>query len=110
MPQTLTRLIVRSRSEETAEDVRARIYAIQENEIDQQRELTNFLDLELNFAEQYVEVLRDVKMNWVEEYVSLGISPSSHILIRWLAQLQRLETRPSAPHRAYAQLRPLSRA
>lgn len=57
----------RSRYEETAEDVRARIYAIQENEIDQQRELTNFLDLELNFAEQYVEVLRDVKMNWVDD-------------------------------------------
>ena len=67
MPQTFTHLIVGFRSEETAEDVRARIYAIQENEIDQQRELTNFLDLELNFAEQYVEVLHDVKMNWVDE-------------------------------------------
>lgn len=43
------------------------MYAIQENELDQLRDLTGFLDNELRFAEQYVEVLRDVKSNWVDE-------------------------------------------
>lgn len=57
-------------SEESAEDVKARIVAIQENEIDELREIKRFLELELNFAEQYAEVLKDVKENWVDECVS----------------------------------------
>lgn len=57
----------RLRYEETAEDVRSRMQAIQENEIQQLRELTSFLDLELNFAKQYYEVLQDVKANWCDE-------------------------------------------
>ena len=57
-------LTVTGYSEEAEEDVRARIDAIQENEIDQLRELTNALDLELNFAEQYLEVLKATKVNW----------------------------------------------
>jgi hypothetical protein len=51
--------------------------AIQENEIQQLRELTSFLDLKLNFAKQYYEVLQDVKANWCDEYVlrrQLGFS------------------------------------
>jgi hypothetical protein len=43
--------------------------AIQENEIQQLRELTSVLDLELNFAKQYYEILQDVKANWCDEYV-----------------------------------------
>lgn len=58
-------------SEETSEDVRARMHAIQENEMVQLRELTAFLDLEMNFVEQYLEVLRDVKAGWIDEYASL---------------------------------------
>lgn len=57
----------RLRYEETAEDVRFRMQAIQENEIQQLRELTSFLDLKLNFAKQYYEVLQDVKANWCDE-------------------------------------------
>ncbi|TFY56623.1 hypothetical protein EVJ58_g7528 [Rhodofomes roseus] len=57
----------KSRYEETAEDVRARMYAIQENEVLQLRELTSFVHLKVNFVEQYLEVLRDVKANWVDE-------------------------------------------
>lgn len=57
----------RLRYEETAEDVRSRMQAIQENEIQQLRELTSVLDLELNFAKQYYEVLQDVKANWCDE-------------------------------------------
>jgi hypothetical protein len=38
--------------------------AIQHNEIDQIRELGLFLDNELNYAEQYAQILRDVKDSW----------------------------------------------
>ena len=57
-------LTVTGYSEEAEEDVRARIDAIQENEIDQLRELTNALDLELDFAEQYLEILKATKVDW----------------------------------------------
>ncbi|KAL4244252.1 hypothetical protein ABKN59_010043 [Abortiporus biennis] len=57
----------KARFEETHEDVRARMYAIQENELEQLRELTALLDLELSFAEQHLEVLRDVKASWVDD-------------------------------------------
>ncbi|KAH7882708.1 hypothetical protein F5I97DRAFT_1939301 [Phlebopus sp. FC_14] len=49
----------RLRFEETSEDVRSRIQAIQENEIQQHRELTTFLDIQLNFSKQYFDVLQD---------------------------------------------------
>ena len=45
------------------------MYAIQENELDQLRDLTSFLDTELHFIEQYLQVLREAKANWVDEYV-----------------------------------------
>ncbi|KAL4078045.1 hypothetical protein J3A83DRAFT_4186284 [Scleroderma citrinum] len=50
--------------EETSDNVRSRMHNIQENETRQLRELTMFLDVQLNFAKQYVEVLQDVKENW----------------------------------------------
>ncbi|KAH0834161.1 hypothetical protein J3R83DRAFT_11467 [Lanmaoa asiatica] len=57
----------RLRFEETSEDVRSRIQAIQENEVLQLRELTSFLDIQLNFARQYFEILNDVKVSWCDE-------------------------------------------
>ncbi|KIK92147.1 hypothetical protein PAXRUDRAFT_147950, partial [Paxillus rubicundulus Ve08.2h10] len=57
----------RLRFEETSEDVRSRMQAIQENEIQQLRELTAFLDIQFNFARQYFEILQDVKTNWCNE-------------------------------------------
>jgi hypothetical protein len=63
-------------SEETSEDVRGRARAIQENEIQQLRDLTNFLDIEINFVQQYLEVLQDVKSNWCDVYVSSVHVPS----------------------------------
>ncbi|KAG9310889.1 hypothetical protein JVU11DRAFT_8747 [Chiua virens] len=57
----------RLRFEETSEDVRARIQTIQENEVLQLSALTNFLDIQLNFAKQYFEVMRDAKANWCDE-------------------------------------------
>ncbi|KAF9265080.1 BAR-domain-containing protein [Marasmius fiardii PR-910] len=53
-----------ARYEETTEDVRAQMHQIQEYEIDQMRELTALLDIELNFVEKYAEVLREVKSEW----------------------------------------------
>jgi hypothetical protein len=43
--------------------------AIQQNEIDQIRELGLFLDNELNYAEQYAQILRDVKDSWPGKFV-----------------------------------------
>lgn len=49
------------------EDVRARMLAIQENEIEQLRDLTNFLDMEIQFVKQYLEVLQEAKSDWIDE-------------------------------------------
>ena len=40
------------------------MHAIQENEIAQHRELTAFLDMEINYVQQYLDVLMDVKADW----------------------------------------------
>ena len=58
-----------SRSDEAEADVHSRIEAIQQNEIDQIRVLGHFLDNELSYAEQYTQILRDVKGNWPEKCV-----------------------------------------
>ncbi|KAF8555166.1 BAR-domain-containing protein [Imleria badia] len=57
----------RLRFDETSENVRSQIQTIQENEILQLRELTTFLDIQLNFARQYCEILNDVKASWCDE-------------------------------------------
>src|ERR1700722_7707248 len=44
------------------------MHAIQENEIDQLRELTAFLDLEMNFVGQYLEVLKNLRSEWPDKY------------------------------------------
>ncbi|KAF7975976.1 hypothetical protein HWV62_8122 [Athelia sp. TMB] len=56
----------RLRYEETSEDVRARALVIQENDVRQLRELTSFLDVEINFVQQYLEVLQDIKADWCD--------------------------------------------
>lgn len=43
------------------------MHAIQENEHGQFRELVSFLDLEMNFVQSYLDVLKDVKSD-VESY------------------------------------------
>jgi hypothetical protein len=55
-----------------SEDVRTRMHAIQENEIEQLHELTAFLDLEMHFVAQYAEVLTSVKAEWCHECVVFG--------------------------------------
>lgn len=48
------------------------MHAIQENEIDQLRELSKFLEMEIRFAEQYLDVLRGVKEDWIDEFVVIS--------------------------------------
>ncbi|KAI0351220.1 BAR-domain-containing protein [Trametes cingulata] len=57
----------KARYEETLEDVRARMWAIQENEVVQLRELTSFLDLEISFVRSYLDELQKVKDHWIDE-------------------------------------------
>ena len=56
-------------SEETLEDVRVRMVGIQENEVVQLRELTNFLDLEITYVRSYLDELMKVRADWVDECV-----------------------------------------
>ncbi|KAJ7512973.1 hypothetical protein B0H11DRAFT_1948248 [Mycena galericulata] len=56
--------IAKGRYDETAEELEAHMHAIQENEIVQLRELTGLLTLELNFVEQYLDVLRETRASW----------------------------------------------
>lgn len=43
------------------------MYSIQDNEIKQLHDLKAFLDLEMNFVEQYLAVLRDAQLEWCDE-------------------------------------------
>jgi hypothetical protein len=49
--------------------------AIQENEIEQLRDLTSFLDAETLFVQQYLDVLKEAKSEWVAESVSHLVVP-----------------------------------
>ncbi|KAJ3574032.1 hypothetical protein NP233_g2039 [Leucocoprinus birnbaumii] len=57
----------KQRFDETAEDIRAHMEMIRSDDALHLRELTAFLDLEINFAQQYLEVLKDVKADWSSE-------------------------------------------
>jgi hypothetical protein len=56
-------------SEETLEDLRAYMHAIQENEFHQLQELTALIDVELNFAQSYLNVLKEVKADFHDKWV-----------------------------------------
>lgn len=43
------------------------MFAIQENELEQLHSLTDFLDDEMHFVEQYLEVLKEAKDHWIDE-------------------------------------------
>lgn len=57
-------------SEETSTDVQARMHAIREKEVEQLRDLTEFLATETRYVEQYLDVLRDARDEWLDEYVA----------------------------------------
>jgi hypothetical protein len=46
------------------------MYAIQENELEQLRDLGAFLDLELNYFAQSLALLQEVKDGWTDEWVA----------------------------------------
>jgi len=46
------------------------MHAVQENEFGQLRELTSFLDVETNYVQSYLDVLKDVKAEWQQMYVT----------------------------------------
>ncbi|KAL5525396.1 hypothetical protein ACEPAF_9266 [Sanghuangporus sanghuang] len=54
----------KARYEETAEDVRTKMDSIREGLVEAQRELRNFLQTEIGFLEQYLDVLREVSLGW----------------------------------------------
>lgn len=60
-------LILRIHSEEITEDVRTRMLTIQEEELDLLKELTGFLNTETRFVEQYLDVLKEAKADWLDE-------------------------------------------
>ena len=47
--------------------MRAHMHGIQEKELSQQKELTQFLDLEINFVQQYLDVLKEVREDWPDK-------------------------------------------
>ncbi|KAF8503876.1 hypothetical protein JB92DRAFT_3207391 [Gautieria morchelliformis] len=54
------------RYEETSTDVQARMDAIQANEVQQIRDLTQLLAAETHFVEKYLEVLRNTQDEWLD--------------------------------------------
>lgn len=53
-------------SEEIAEEAQTRMTAIQNREMDHLKELTNFLDLEVEFARSYLDILTGLKDEWID--------------------------------------------
>lgn len=51
------------------EDLRAYMHAIQENEFNQLTELTSLIEIELNFAQSYLNVMKEVKADFQEKCV-----------------------------------------
>lgn len=49
-----------------SEEATTRMTAIQDREMDQFKELSHFLDLEMKFVRQYLDVLQDLKEDWID--------------------------------------------
>jgi hypothetical protein len=47
--------------------------AIQENEMNQLRDLSELLANEIQYVSQYLEVLKDTQNDWLDEYVPFFI-------------------------------------
>lgn len=58
--------LAKERYDEMAEDVKTRMDAIREGDLDSLRALGGFLDMEMRFVEQYLETLKEVKSEWPE--------------------------------------------
>ncbi|KAF5326169.1 hypothetical protein D9611_000817 [Ephemerocybe angulata] len=82
------------RYDETIEDMRAHMHALQENEVAQERELSAFLDLEINFVQQHLQILKDVRDDWPDNS-SRSSDPSN-----MSNQRTNASTTPMLPRRA----------
>ncbi|KAG8832856.1 hypothetical protein FRC17_000511 [Serendipita sp. 399] len=74
----------RARFEEMSEEVQSQIVQIQDGEMDQLKDLTRFLDLELKFAESWVNTLREAKDDWPKDQdvyrISMRPKGPTHVL------------------------------
>ena len=58
-----------------SEEAQLCMTAIQDREIDQFKDLSHFLEMETKFIQTYLELLKDLKRNWIDE-LGLWHSPS----------------------------------
>ncbi|KAG8870916.1 hypothetical protein FRB97_009257 [Tulasnella sp. 331] len=68
----------KSRYEETSEQVQARMYDIQDGELQQFRDLTDLLELELSFVSRYQELLTEVRKDWFDESAIQHVNDTRH--------------------------------
>ncbi|KIO26365.1 hypothetical protein M407DRAFT_7859 [Tulasnella calospora MUT 4182] len=59
--------LAKARYDEVSDDVQARMFYIQDNEIQQLRDLTTFLDMMLDFTTKCTTTLQEVKDNWIDD-------------------------------------------
>ncbi|KAG8917747.1 hypothetical protein FRC00_013252, partial [Tulasnella sp. 408] len=59
--------LAKARYDEVSDDVQARMFYIQDNEIQQLRDLTAFLDMMLDYTTKCATVLQEVKDNWIDD-------------------------------------------
>lgn len=74
--------------------------SLQEDEVVQLRELTAFLNLEINFAEQYLQTLKDTRAEWTTELATFVVVPkviSLSIQVAHYPEQTRKRGRPN-PH------------
>ena len=50
-----------------SEEAQLRMTAIQDREIDQFKDLSQFLEMETKFIQAYLDILKDLKRNWIDE-------------------------------------------
>ncbi|KAJ7064664.1 hypothetical protein C8F01DRAFT_1127609 [Mycena amicta] len=80
------------RYEETTDEVEAHMHAIQENETAQLRELSGLLTLQINFVEQYLDVLKETRDSWPGD----GVSDRKHTFPKQKSGSARGPKKPSA--------------
>lgn len=59
--------LAKARYDEISDDVQARMFYIQDNEIQQLRDLTAFLDMMLDFTTKCATALQEVKDGWIDD-------------------------------------------
>jgi len=57
------------------------MHGLQEKEVDQERDLASLLDIEINFVQNYLDILNDIKADWRSACVPITESLSIHLTI-----------------------------